>query len=262
MNDLLLTLVVLAFLKMLFEEARITSKPLRLLHAIIYGGVTLVAHFVGQHLSLPKVEALLNTPEALRDLALFVMLDLLFIVYTATYFVKQSGRSYNLPQGIPMGTSSPEQIMNLQSQAQKKLLRGIQKIPLFIPPLLFIPILFYIRLRLFYLLPGESFIVVTLILLGVIMLFCYFAPTIVNLFTDIKRRDSLSQISITITFVAFLVVVATGVMHPSSQITAQYQAPVAWRATILFMVLAILGVVIGALLYNLCEKRKHNKTTH
>lgn len=261
MKDLLLSIVFLALLKMLFEEARIFSWITRLVHLLVYAGVILISHFVTQHLSLPRFEGLLNTPQALRDLALFVMVDLFIVLYTATFYVMKGSREWMVRSDIPLGTSKMTSLPLRQSTTWGKIGMGLKRIPLYSPSLLFLPVLFYVRLMLFYAFPGESFLGVTAIFILVVALLTFFSPYIMSLVVEVKKAGALSQGSITLSFITFLLVIAAGVLHPDSRISGGGTSVANWRELLLLFIVVLSGAVVGFLITLYCEKKRNKKNS-
>lgn len=259
MKDLLLSMVFLAFFKMIFEEARISSWYTRLAHTLVYGGIILFAHYVCQHLSLPKLEALLNTPEALRNMALFVMLDLILVLYTATSYVKANDKSCIVKSDVPLGTSRITDLPRRKNRGIAKVGLILKRLPLYLPSLLLLPALFYVRLQLFYLFPGADFWQVTLVFMGMVVLLTLFSPFVLGLFVDLKKREVLSQGSLTLSFITFLLIIAAGVLHPDSRISGDYTASANWLE-LLVLLLVILGcATIGFVFSRKAEKKASHK---
>lgn len=259
MQDLLFSMVLLAFLKMLFEEARVLSWGWRLASALIFGIVVVLAQLWGQHLSLPKLEKLFYTPDALRNLALFVMIDLLLSCYKAISFVQNEASSIAVSASIPKGTSKLSDLPIGKTTPLKRIREWLGKALCRLPSLLFIPALFYVRLRLFYLFPGVSFARVTILLVVLVLLFVLFAPQLVNLFLDVKHRSLLSQLSVLISLLAFLLVVGAGVLHPESRIAGSYSTSFDWQSLVALLVVLLSGALLGFLLTAFRSKRSRSK---
>lgn len=255
MEDLLLSMIFLAFFKMLFEEARISSWVTRLIHAVVYGAVILFAHFVTQHLSLPRFLSLLNTPESLRNLSLFVMLDLFVVLYVAMYYVRRDNTVQAVRGDIPLGTSRAIELPQQGTRFIDKLGRFFKRLPLYAPSLLLLPALFYVRLQLFYVFPGVSFLQVTLALVIFVALVTLLSPQLMKLFVNVKRPELLSQGSLTLSLITFLLVVAAGVLHPDSHISGDYSASANWLELLSLCIVVLVGGLGGYFLSRRTGKR-------
>ena len=132
MREVLLTIALLATLKYLFEEGVHSSLLVRCLHAAAYAAFIALVHGLTQHVSRMEVETLLYSPEALRNVSLAVMVDLLYVVYICTH--------------------RPSSFRLYRTWVRH------------LPPLLFFPTLFYLRLSLFYVLPGYSYVGVSIVM--------------------------------------------------------------------------------------------------
>lgn len=259
MKDLLLSLVLLAFLKMLFEEARIRSWLIRGLHTLLYSGVIVFSHFRAQYLSLPRIEAVFYTPEVLSDIALFVMLDLLLVFFVAITYARKDDPTESIVKGIPWGTSRQEELPSRKDTPRYRAVSLGRKIILGLPSLLFLPVLFYVRLMLFYAFPGESFETITAIFVAVVAFCTLFAPSIAHLFVDVRGRNRLSQVSITASFLSFLLVVGAGVLHPESRIAQSYTAIQDWKSVVAMGALLLAGILSGWLLFRINVRRECRK---
>ena len=106
------------------------------------------------------------------------------------------------------------------------------------------PTLFYVRLRLFYVLPGASFLGVTLALMAVVALLTLAAPYLLR---AIGMGDELlRELAILLSLLLFFVVVAAGVLHPDSAVRGT-GADVDWLMVV-YLILFVLSMgVVGYL---------------
>lgn len=254
MRDLLLSIVLLASLKFLFEEARQSSWVVRVVHAFFYGGVILFAHFKAQHMSLPQLEALLDTPEALKNIALFVMLDLILAVYVATTSLGRGVSQSAYLKELPMGTAIPGELPTPPANIAFRIEGVIRRIPLFFPPLLFIPALFYVRLTLFYSFTGYSFLNVTFAMIGIAVILVLVAPYLLLPFTG-RSREAQSSASIFTSFITFLLVVGAGVLHASSRIYVESGVALPnWLEMGVMLLILLVGALVGYIIFLLAPR--------
>ena len=236
MSEILLIVALLAILKWMIEEG-IHSKAASLLakregspsgaskrgnylglivrggHALLYVAFLAVVHSITMNSILHALEELLYTPQALQDMSLLVMVDLLYVVYLCVH----------------------------RSTYSRKWWRTLSRS---FAPIMMFPTLFYVRLRLFYVLPGASFLGVTLALMAVVALLTLAAPYLLR---AIGMGDELlRELAILLSLLLFFVVVAAGVLHPDSAVRGT-GADVDWLMVV-YLILFVLSMgVVGYL---------------
>ncbi len=236
MSEILLIVALLAILKWMIEEG-IHSKAASLLakregspsgaskrgnylwlivrggHALLYVAFLAVVHSITMNSKLHALEELLYTPQALQDMSLLVMVDLLYVVYLCVH----------------------------RSTYSRKWWRTLSRS---FAPIMMFPTLFYVRLRLFYVLPGASFLGVTLALMAVVALLTLAAPYLLR---AIGMGDELlRELAILLSLLLFFVVVAAGVLHPDSAVRGT-GADVDWLMVV-YLILFVLSMgVVGYL---------------
>lgn len=210
MGEILVVIALLSSLKWILEEGLHQSLIVRGVHTLLYVLFIAVAHTVAMNSSLTTLEQLLYTPEALQEISLVVMLDLLYVVYLCT-----RGRSRQ---------------------------RIMQRVAAALPSLLFFPTLFYIRLRLFYLLPGYSFVGVTMGLIVIVVGITLLAPKIGQLLT--LSLETSRELSLLLSLALFLIVVAAGALHPDSQVRGM-GGSVDWAQVGLLLLFVFVGALLG-----------------
>lgn len=208
MRELLLSLALLGAIKYLIEEGLHSTLLVRCLHALAYVLAIAVAQLLTQEVSRGDIEAALYTPEALSNISLLVMLDLLYVVYKCT----------NRPQSI---------------RSWRTWMRHL-------PPLLFFPCLFYIRLSLFYYLPGYSFLGVSIAMAMVVGTASIVAPQLWRLLG--MDRASLREPLVLLSLASFLLVVAAGVLHPDSAVQGVATHTDYWQT--LWLLLGLLAMAL------------------
>ncbi len=175
-------------------------------HALLYIAFLALVHSVTMNSKLHALEDLLYTPQALQDMSLFVMVDLLYVVYLCIH----------------------------QSTYSRKWWRTLSRS---LAPIMMFPTLFYIRLKLFYLLPGASFLGVTLGLMAIVALVTLVAPHILQaLGVD---RELLRELAVLLSLLLFFVVIVAGVLHPDSAVRG-CDAVIQWQEVAL-----LIGFIFG-----------------
>lgn len=212
MREVLLTIALLATLKYLFEEGIHLSLLVRCFHALAYVAFIAVAHSWSQHISRAEVETALYSPEALRNASLAVMIDLLYVVYLCT----------NRPTS---------------SKWYRTWIRHL-------PPILFFPTLFYLRLNLFYALPGQSFVLVSAIMAFIVGTISITAPYLWKMIG--LTRENLREPLVLLSLCTFVFVVAAGVLHPDSAVRTP-TSDTDWMQTLYLFLIVIAGATIGYL---------------
>lgn len=211
MSELLMVIALLGSVKWVLEEGLHSSWLVRAGHALLYLSFILWTHFVAMNSSLTTLQEQLYTPDMLQNISLFVMVDLLYVVFLCT-----RGKT-----------------------ASHKWYKGVGKA---LPSLLFFPVLFYVRLKLFYLLPGYSFIGVTAVLLLLVVLFTLLAPHIGRFI--MLSLDTSKELSILLSLALFFIVIAAGAMHPDSQVRGEGEA-VDWHQVGILLLIVLLFSLLG-----------------
>ncbi|MBB6276226.1 hypothetical protein [Porphyromonas circumdentaria] len=224
MSELLIVIALLGSVKWIMEEGLHTSFLVRGGHAVLYLLFILWTHYVSMDSSLTTLQELLYTPTMLRDISLFIMVDLLYVVYLCTRNRTPSSKWY-------------------------------KRLSTMLPSLLFFPVLFYIRLKLFYLLPGYSFFGVTIVLMVLVVLITLFAPVIGRFI--MLSIDTSKELSILLSLALFFIAVAAGAMHPDSQVRGT-GSEVDWLQVGLLVLAVLLFAFVGYIgrrLYPIIKKR-------
>lgn len=257
-RDILVALTLLAFLKGILEEARQAKLWVRTTHAIIYCLIIVWAHVIAQNWSLPRIEASINSPDALRDISLLVMLDFSISIYTATTLPikKKTLALYDsIRKSEPLGTTLPKSYTNIPQRKTKVLGYYATLFMHILPTILILPALFFFRFLMFYWLPGSSFIAITISLCLIVSGFALAAPYIVIPFVG-TNRETKNKAAVMISFIAIIVIVAAGVMHPSSRIYIQQISQANWIDLITTILTILAGCLIGLFTYKLRENIK------
>lgn len=224
MREVLLTIALLASLKYLFEEGIHRSLLVRVLHAVAYVLFLTVVHVVTQHVSRDEVEGMLYSAEALQNVSLAVMIDLLYVVYICTH--------------KPTST------------------RWFRTWTRHLPPLLFFPTLFYLRLSLFYVLPGYSFAAVSVVVAAIVAALSIMAPYLWQVLG--LQRGSLREPMVLLSLCTFVFVVAAGVLHPDSAVR-NVSTSTDWWQTLWLLLIVLCGATAGYLVPRLWQRIRRNK---
>ncbi|WIM91902.1 hypothetical protein [Porphyromonas gingivalis] len=226
MREVLLTIALLATLKYLFEEGVHSSLLVRCLHAAVYAAFIALVHGLTQHVSRMEVETLLYSPEALRNVSLAVMVDLLYVVYICTH--------------------RPSSFRLYRTWVRH------------LPPLLFFPTLFYLRLSLFYVLPGYSFVGVSIVMALIVAALSITAPYLWRALG--LKREVLREPLVLLSLCTFVFVIAAGVLHPDSAVRTAGITTDWWQALYLFLIV-LAGASIGYFAPRLWAiiRRKNNR---
>ncbi|KGN97376.1 hypothetical protein HQ36_07415 [Porphyromonas gingivicanis] len=211
MSELLIVIALLGSVKWIMEEGLHSSFLVRVGHSVFYLLFIMWTHFVAMDSSLTTLQEQLYTPDMLRDISLFVMVDLLYVVYLCT-------------------------------RGKTPSIKWYKRLSAMLPSLLFFPVLFYIRLKLFYVLPGYSFLGVTLALTALVVLITLFAPLIGRFI--MLSVDTSKELSILLSLALFFIVVAAGAMHPDSRVQGT-GADVDWLQVGLLLLTVFLFAFIG-----------------
>ena len=162
MTEILLSVALLACLKGITEESLRPALWLRLVHAAGAVLFLILLHPLTLQVGRPQVEAFLSLAGRRQDLTLLLVADLSATVALA---------------------SAPGHETVTRAQLQKEglipaLVILLRRLLYYLPPLLLLPTLLYLRLELLFALPGFSFWAGTLLLAGVCALLILFAPTV------------------------------------------------------------------------------------
>ncbi len=205
MGEILIVISLLASLKWLFEEALHSSWLTRGIHVTLYITAIIGIHTLTMESSLPLLEKALYTPESLENISLLVIIDLLYVVYLCTGRKREDKQSFYSTQLTP--------------NARQRFWQGFRTVLSSLPPLLFFPTLYFIRLKLFYVLPGYSFVGISVGLALVVSIISLFAPQLCRFLT--LQEETCKELSILLSLSLFLIIVAAGAIHPDSQVQGQ-----------------------------------------
>ncbi len=248
MRDLLATLLLLSFIKFVLDEARQHRLSVRVVHGFFYVVAIITAHYRAQFLSLQQVETFINDVTTLQNIALVVMLDLLITLYITTS--KKGSFTSRLRslfvEKIPLATSDESALPPTPSSLVDRMKIALRITSLYLPSLLFIPGLFYLRLLLFYLFAGSSFTLVTLLLVIGILLLVILAPYILRfLMGEYNNYDTLCRSSIFCSFTLFIIVIIAGVLHPTSQVHHSSSSVLNIFELLVLAITVVIGGTIG-----------------
>ncbi len=224
MGSVFLLLSFLAVLKLVTEEGERVSWWVRGVHAILLAGAVFLFHPFTLTINKIWVDETLNTLRWLNDVTLLVMLDMLLSILAVT------ARDVRWP--------SPRRIRYYG--LLHVIFDTLHKSAYYLPPLLILPALFYFRVELLFLLPGYSFLGVTVILALLVALLVLLAPYV-------KRCLALTrETSMLLSFLTFLLVVTAMLFTPEGLVHGVVHSDL--PAELLHAALLLVGLCIMAAL--------------
>lgn len=199
MDSILLILAFFALLKSLLMTSLLPNRWYRLAFALLTGGFVVLCHPYALGLNKLKLQGVLSTQEALMNISLLVMADLLLSGYFCLARIRD--REENAP------------------------FRWYTVVLRHMPSILVFPALFYIQISLFYTLTGVDFVATTFALAGGTALLYGLAAFFMRKWAD---KELLIEMTGILTLLICALVICCTIFHPSATVFNRAQ-PVDWR---------------------------------
>lgn len=219
MGDILLLISLLAIVKLFLEEAQWRSLWVRLVHALLMGGFVCTIHPYCLGISKLTLDKWLASPTTLQNASLLVIADLICCLLLVTVReVKWPDRAYVRYYGIGRAVGNMLHLL----------------VP-YLPPLLALPALFYLRVVLLFELTGVSFVGVTAVLALFAMLLVLLAPFLGRWLQF--SVELMGEFSLLLSLATLTVVVGAGVVtiRPESYVLSDIDPSVFYIILLLFV---------------------------
>ncbi|KGN95026.1 hypothetical protein [Porphyromonas crevioricanis] len=234
MNTLLLFLVVVVVCKMMLQMS-FYSVRVSLIVALAYAAVPLFMHGTALMLNRLEVERMLSSSEAIGNISLLIVIDLIQTVYFCIYHQRE------LPT--------------------HRLKRAVAIVVSFCPSLLVLPAIAYIQLHLFFSALGVSFLFLSIGLSVVI--FVVFAVSGPLLRQMLGRGGSLrSELVILLSLLIFLYTIAMGLIRHNASVAApEMKEGYKLQDFAFTLVILFLGIAMGFIYHRLREHWQRRRSS-
>lgn len=232
MDNIIYFMVPLVLIKTMLMMSLLPKKK----YIFIFGGLCVLFIILMHPMAIAQnklaVEEALTSREMLTNLSVIVMVDLMLSLgFSQSVLMKLSGRKLKIGNVILS----------------------------YIPSVLIFPVLYYLHLNIFFLMPGNNFSLLTasfflfsfILLVGGSLLFRKYLP----------ETEFRTELTLLISFLLFLLTVCFTVFHPSAMIYT-YSQPVDWKSLLLTTGVVVFLFMAGFIYKKWRDKRKRLREEH
>lgn len=218
MDNILLLLSLFAVLKSLFMTSLLPNRWYRLAFSLLSGVFVIGCHPYAMEVNKLELQRILSTQEAMMNISLLVMVDMLLSCYFCIARIKDS--------------------------EDKETFRWYTVLFRYMPSLLVFPALYYIHITLFFSLTGVDFIrtsiglaVATALLFG---LASFFMRKL------IAEKELLIELVVMLTLFICVLVICCTIFHPSATVY-NHASPIDWKGCIGTLAVLLSIFILGYL---------------
>ena len=232
MDNILLLLSLFAVLKSLFMTSLLPNRWYRLAFSLLLGVFIMGCHPYAMEINKLELQRILSTQEAMMNISLLVMVDMLLSCYFCIARIKDS--------------------------EDKKSFRWYTVLFRHMPSLLVFPALYYIHITLFFSLTGVDFMRTSIgLAVGTVLAFGLASFFMRKL---IAEKELLIELVVMLTLFVCVLVICCTIFHPSATIY-NHASPIDWKGCVGTLAVLLAVFILGYLWTYVVRYYKHIKNS-